>query len=334
MLDLQQYINSPTIDYTQIDATTSSFEIKYLPRGFGHTLGNALRRIIVGYNYGGAITALKIKWAAHEYAVVEWVKDSVMDIVLAMKQLRFKTDELTPRTQRISQKFKGIGIYTSTNLTLSDGLICLNVDEYLFEITDSTTELYVEMRIEKGYGYYSMEFLRAREEKADETDTNLLLIDNDFTCVTQCAYEVEEVIEDFIGNMKDKVTITVSTISPDFSPKDVLAFAGEVLASYAKLFVFPDAFVDKSVLVDHMDIQDHNGTVATHSGDTTIKTQPIEILGLSERTRNALLKNNILFVEDLEKKKRNELISMRWVGKKAVDEIEDALNSIGKGLLA
>jgi DNA-directed RNA polymerase alpha subunit len=177
--------------------------------------------------------------------------------------------------------------------------------------------------------------LRAREEKADDTDTNLLLIDNDFSCVTQCAYEVEEVIEDFIGNMKDKLIITVSTISPDFSPKDVVAFAGEVLASYAKLFVFSDAFVDKSVLVDHMDIQDGGHTIAAHnSGDGSIKTQPIEILGLSERTRNALLKNNILFVEDLEKKKRNELISMRGVGKKAVDEIEDALNSIGKGLLA
>jgi DNA-directed RNA polymerase alpha subunit len=110
--------------------------------------------------------------------------------------------------------------------------------------------------------------LRAREEKAEDTDTNLLLIDNDFTCVTQCAYEVEEVIEDFIGNMKDKLTVTVSTISPDFSPKDVLAFAGEVLASYAKLFVFSDSFVDKSVLVDHMDIQDHNGSaIAHHSND-------------------------------------------------------------------
>jgi len=253
-----------------------------------------------------------------------------MDIVLATKELRFKTDELTPRIQRISQKFKGIGLYTSANLNLPDGLVCLNEDHYLFEITDSTAEMYVEMRVEKGYGYYSIEYLRAREEKAEETDTNLLLIDNDFTCVTQCAYEVEEVIEDFIGNMKDKLIITVSTISPQFAPKDVLAFAGEVLASYAKLFVFPDAFVDRSVLIDHMDIQDSQANLSTQHGDNTIKTQPIEILGLSERTRNALLKNNILFVEDLEKKKRSELISMRGVGKKAVDEIEDALNSIGK----
>jgi len=275
---------------------------------------------------------LKIKGAAHEYTVVEGVKDSVMDIVLSAKQLRFKTDEDTDRSQRIAQKFKGIGIYTSKNLTLPDGLVCLNEDQYLFEITDSTVELYIEFRVEKGYGYYSMEYLRAREEKAEETDTNLLLIDNDFSCVTQCSYEVEEVIEDFIGNMKDKLTVTVSGISPQLSPKDVLAFAGEVLASYAKLFVFPESFVDKSVLVDHMDIQDTLDNAV--SGETTIKTQPIEILGLSERTRNALLKNNILFVEDLEKKKRSELISMRGVGKKAVDEIEDALNSIGKGLIA
>jgi DNA-directed RNA polymerase alpha subunit len=72
-----------------------------------------------------------------------------MDIVLATKALRFKTDELTPRTQWISQKFKGIGIYTSSNLTLPDGLVCLNEDQYLFEITDSTAELYIEMRVEK-----------------------------------------------------------------------------------------------------------------------------------------------------------------------------------------
>lgn len=119
---------------------------------------------------------------------------------------------------------------------------------------------------------------KGKRRKAEETDTNLLLIDNDFSCVTQCAYEVEEVIEDFIGNMKDKLIVTVSTISPEFSPKDVLAFAGEVLASYAKLFIFPDAFVDKSVLIDHMDIQDHHGVITTHSSDSSIKTQPIEIL--------------------------------------------------------
>lgn len=72
-----------------------------------------------------------------------------MDIVLAAKALRFKTDESTPKTQWISQKFKGIGVYTSANLVLPDGLICLNEDQYLFEITDSTAELYVEMRVEK-----------------------------------------------------------------------------------------------------------------------------------------------------------------------------------------
>ncbi len=72
-----------------------------------------------------------------------------MDIVLAVKTLRFKTDDLTAKTQWVSQKFKGIGIYTSGDLVLPDTLICLNTDQYLFEITDSTAELYVEMRVEK-----------------------------------------------------------------------------------------------------------------------------------------------------------------------------------------
>jgi len=305
-----------------------------VPRGFGHTLGNALRRIIVGYNYGAAVTGMKLKWASHEYTVVEWVKDSVMDIMLAVKKLRFKTNDVHLRSQWISQKFKWIGLYTSSDLQLPDWLVCLNTDQYLFEITDSSTELYIELRVEKWYGYYSMEYLRAREEKSDDSDSNLLLVDNDFSCITSCSYEVEEIIEDFIGNTKDHLRVTISTISSDLSPKDVIAFAGEVLASYAKLFVFPDAFIDKSVLIDHMDIQDSSVVIHTVSSDNNIKTQPIEILGLSERTRNALLKNNILFVEDLEKKKRNELISMRGVWKKAVDEIEDALNSIGKSLLA
>jgi DNA-directed RNA polymerase alpha subunit len=72
-----------------------------------------------------------------------------MDMLLSIKALRFKTDELTPRSQWVSQKFKGIGVYTSANLSLPDGLVCLNDNQYLFEITDSATELYIEMRVEK-----------------------------------------------------------------------------------------------------------------------------------------------------------------------------------------
>lgn len=283
----------------------------------------------MGYSFWWAVTALKIKWVPHEYTVIDWVKESAMSILLNFKKLRFKTDESLDKIQRVSMKVKWVGTYTSSDFVLPAGIECLKSQEYLFEITEPSAEVYIEMRIERWYGYMSIEQLRARESKNEDTDISLLLIDNDFNIVERLSFTVDEVIDDFIGNTKDVITISMTTISPLINPKDVLAFAAEVLCSYWRLFLSPDAYVDRSFFVDHTPEVWWPVSELT----STTRIQPIEILWLSERTRNALLKNNILFVEDLEKKKKNELISMRWVGKKAVDEIEDALVQIWKWLI-
>ncbi|MBQ7074927.1 hypothetical protein IJM86_08000 [bacterium] len=135
-------------------------------------------------------------------------------------------------------------------------------------------------------------------------------------------YDVEEVIEDFTGSVKDTLYLEIKTGFTDVTPKDILMFAGEVLASYAKLFVFDDVYLDKSVFVDRDDLSISGDTSLD---DNTIKTMPIDALPLSERTRNALIKNEILYVEELEKKKKAELLVMKGVGKKAIDEINSAL---------
>ncbi|MEI8092254.1 MAG: DNA-directed RNA polymerase subunit alpha C-terminal domain-containing protein [bacterium] len=107
-------------------------------------------------------------------------------------------------------------------------------------------------------------------------------------------------------------------------------FAGEVLASYAKLFIFDNIYIDKSFLVDMEDIEKIQDKF--HE-EASVKTMPIDALPLSERTRNALIKNNILYVEDLEKKKKGELLLMKGVGRKAIDEINSALANIDKSLI-
>jgi DNA-directed RNA polymerase alpha subunit len=112
----------------------------------------------------------------------------------------------------------------------------------------------MELRIEKGYGYYSIDQLRAREEKADDTDLNILLLDNDFRAVDYVKYNVEEVIDDFMGNGKDRLIIEIKTISPQVTPQMIMSFAGEVLASYSKLFIFDDAYIDRSMMVDYYEI--------------------------------------------------------------------------------
>ncbi len=329
MLDIQKFIGTPKIVVDDIDSTTSRFELQFLPNWFGHTLWNALRRSILGYSAWWAITGLKIKGASHEYHVIDGLKESVIDIMLNFKKLRFKVDENVEKVQRISQRFKGNGQYTAADLKLPSGVEIINEDVYLLEISDPSVELAVDFRLEKWYGYYSLDFLRARDEKEDSQDTNILLIDNDFKAVEYVTYEVEKVIDDFSGNSKDKLILEVKTISSEIKPQELLSFAGEVVASYAKLFIFDDVYIDRSLLVDYYDIAD---TADKMVEDMNIKTIPIDALPLSERTRNALIKNEVLYVEDLEKKRKSELLSMKWIWRKAVDEIIDSLANMWKSL--
>lgn len=168
----------------------------------------------------------------------------------------------------------------------------------------------MELRVEKGYGYYSLEYLRQRDKKEKDTEeVGLLLVDNDFSLVDYVRYDVEEVIEDFSGSTKDALNIEIKVKYNNISPKEIIMFAGEVLTSYAKLFVFDNVYIDKSVLVEYDDLSEAEEALPEESG--SVKTMPIDALPLSERTRNALIKNNILYVEDLEKKKKSELLVMK-----------------------
>lgn len=239
---------------------------------------------------------------------MDGVKETVIDMMLNFKTLRFKIDEKADNIQRISQRFSGIGMYTSNNLKLPAGIELLDENVELFEITDPSLELNIEIRIEKGYGYYSIDYLRSRDRKDEDVDANILLIDNEFKVIDYVKYDVEEVIEDFTGSTKDLLVIEVRSRFKGVSPKEIVMFAGEVLASYAKLFIFDNIYIDRSFLVD---IEDLDRVQDKFHEETNIKTMPIDALPLSERTRNALIKNNILYVEDLEKKKKGELLLMK-----------------------
>lgn len=146
-------------------------------------------------------------------------------MMLNFKTLRFKVDEKADNIQWISQRFSGIGIYTSSNIKLPAGIELLNGDVALFEITDPSLELNIDIRIEKGYGYYSIDYLRSRDRKDEDVDANMLLIDNEFKIIDYIKYDVEEVIEDFTGSTKDLLVIEIRSRFKDVSPKEVMMFA-------------------------------------------------------------------------------------------------------------
>ncbi len=329
MLDIQKFIGSPKVVVHVIDNLTTRFEVQFLPRWFGHTLWNGLRRAVLWYSAWWSITGIKIKWVAHEYHVIDWIKESVLDIMSNFKQLRFKVDENIEQSQWISVRCKWKWVFTSSDLKLPTWVTLLNEWVPLMEIAEWSTEFAWEIRLEKWYGYYSMDFLRAREEKKDDTDVNIMLIDNDFKAVEYITYSVDEVIDDFSGGSKDKLVLEIKTISEKITAQEILSFAWEVVSSYARLFIFDDAYIDASLLVDYYDIVEKQEKAIEHAN---IKTIPIDALPLSERTRNALIKNEILYVEDLEKKRKSELLTMKWIWKKAVDEIIESLSNMWKTL--
>lgn len=330
MLDIQKFIGTPKIIVSEEDNKVTKFELNYLPRWFWHTLWNAIRRIMLSYNVWWAITWLKIKWVPHEYYVIDWVKEDVISMMLNFKKLRFKFDPSIESIQWIPQRFKWVGVYTSDSLNLPSGIELLNKDEFLFEITDPSLELNIDMRIEKWYKYYSVEYLRNRDAEEENTDVNTLVIDNEFKLVDYVKYDVDEVIDDFTWGTKDSLKIEVGALYDGVSPKEMIMFAGDVLASYAKLFIFDDVYIDRSVLLEYDELNSDREKLPE---EVNIKTMPIDALPLSERTRNALIKNNILYVEDLEKKKKWELLLMKGVWRKAIDEINQSLWNIWKALI-
>ncbi len=329
MLDIQKYIGSPKIIVDELGTNITKFEVRFLPRGFGHTIGNAMRRIMLWYDMGWAITGMKVAWCTHEYQVVDWVKQSIIDISLNLKILRFKFDESVEFLQRVPQKFSWVGMYTSDDLHLPSWIELVSEWISLFEITDPSIEFELDVRIEKWYGYYTIDFLKNREHQNDEEDVNVIIIDNDFRLVDYVKYDVEEVIDDFVWWSKDRLTLEVKMKYKNLHPKDFIAFSWEVLASYAKLFIFDGVYVDRSVLVEYEELEWIEERLPE---EENIRTMPIDALPLSERTRNALIKNDVLYVEDLEKKKKWELLLMKWVWRKAIEEINNALWNIGKAL--
>lgn len=164
-----------------------------------------MRRIMLWYDMAWSITGLKVNGATHEYHIIDGMKESIVDVILNLKKLRFIVDESLDKISYVSQSFSGVGTYSSENLRLPTGITLLNQDTYLFEITDPNLTLTFELRIEKWYGYYSIEYLRNRDKDAEDADQSMILIDNDFRVMDYVTYSVEEVIDDFSGSVKDKL---------------------------------------------------------------------------------------------------------------------------------
>jgi DNA-directed RNA polymerase subunit alpha len=299
---------------------SGTYEIDGLYPGYGHTLGNSLRRIILSSLPGAAITSVKIDGVEHEFSTMDGVREDVVTILLNLKKLRFEV--LTNEPQTITLSAKGPKKVSGEDLTLPGQVRLLNPNSYICELTDKDAKIDAEFRVERGLGYVPREAL-----KKDRVDIGEISVDAIFSPIRRVNYEVENMR---VGDRTDfnRLRLTIET-DGTIEPRVAVEQAIEVMITQLKAIVgFREEELPSSPMT-------HGGTSSIDANPTTAENtaealkRRIDDLDLSSRTVSALEKANIRTVGGLARKKEDDLLEIEGLGPKAIQEIKRSLANLG-----
>ncbi len=296
------------------DGNTAIFEIDNLYPGYGHTLGNSLRRIILSSLKGVAITMVKIEGVEHEFSTLDGVKEDVITILLHLKKMRFKS--LSDEPQTVTLSVKGPKVVTAADFNVPGQLELLNPDEYIAEITGKT-ELNIELKIEQGLGFIPKESL-----VKDKVEIGVIVPDAVFSPIRRVNYEVENMrVEDRTDFNRLRIFIETDG---SMSPKEALEEAVTIMIQQLKAIV---------------GFQDDASEEITDEKDSSDKTDGLEVmkiliteLELSSRTETSLSEAGIRTVGGLVRKNEEDILGIPGLGQKGLQEIKDAIAKLGLSL--
>ena len=301
----------PNIECLEIDETNNyaKFVCEPLERGYGVTIGNSLRRILLSSLPGCAITSVKIEGVLHEFSTIPNVVEDVPEVIVNLKNVRLKFDGNEEKTLRIN--FKGEGEVTAADIE-SDGTVeVLNPDLHIATVSEGGS-LVMELTADRGRGYNSSE-----KNKKPNQDISVLPIDSIYTPVKKVNYHVENTR---VGQMVDydKLTIDVWT-DGSLKAHEALSLAAKVMTGHLELFIdLSETTKNTQVMVEKEE-----------SKKEKVLEMSIEELELSVRSYNCLKRANISTVEDLISKSESEMMKVRNLGKKSFDEVTAKLHSLG-----
>ncbi len=319
---LHNTIGVPKIRREIVSPTEERFIVEPLPSGYGVTLGNSLRRVMLSSIPGARVTGIKIAGVSHEYTTLPGVRESILDIMLNMKLLIVSKDSTDIEWLSISKK-KG-GVITGADVKCPTGVEVLNPECYITTV-DAGFDFAMQVRVEKNVGYASIEDLKKRED-----DVEVLVLDANFSPVQNVKYEVKTTRYGEITSL-DSLEITVRT-NGVMSPSDVMKFSSKMLESYFSLFNEDRLQVGGEFISDIREVIEREKQEVKSELEKETYT-PIEIMGLSPRTLNALVNGDILSIEQLTKCTEAKLSSIKGFGKKAMTEVRDCLKTRGLKLL-
>lgn len=301
------------------DDTHVVFSIAPLPPGFGMTLGNALRRALLSSLPGAAVTSIRINGVQHEYATIKGVTESVVDIMLNLKELNLRKHSKDSEVIRL--EVKGPKEITAKDLIISSDMEVLNPDLHLMTV-EKGGSVSMELTVEKGVGYEP-----AVERNKKHHEPNLIYIDAVYSPVERVRFDVEASRVGQRTNL-EKLVMEVQT-NGSITAEDAMQFASQLLQSYFKYFGSDQKTVEPEFMADFSrtataQMEDASGAMPVKESYT-----PIEILNLSPRTLNALINAGVGSIEQLTKCTESILSNFRGFGAKALDEVKATLATRG-----
>jgi DNA-directed RNA polymerase subunit alpha len=292
-------------------ATSSSFVIEPLQSGYGMTLGNSLRRVLLSSIAGAGVTSFKIEGATHEFTTVSGVKEDIVSIMLNLKQLRFRVYGDEPQTLRIVKK--GAGAVTGKDIQGNADVEVVNTDQHIATIDDDKTTFTVDLVVETGRGY------RTVEESTAKKTGDFIALDTIFSPVLRVRYKVDKTRVGQTTDL-DRLSITVDT-DGTITPRDAFEEASAILVNQYTALAGKTRVATQEVA----DTSAQGSALGVASDDSSLLNTSIEDLNLTARTTNALVNNDIHTIQDLFALSDAELRDLKGFGSKALDEVKDKL---------
>ena len=302
--------------YTAISASHGTFEIHGCYPGYGATLGNALRRVLLSSLEGSAIKSVKIEGATHAFSTLPGVMEDVVQIILNLKKVRFSMqgDEAI----KLSLHVKGEGEVTAKSFKTNSDIEVVNPEQVIATITDKKTELTMEIEVDKGLGYIPVE-----QQERETKEIGVIAIDAIYTPIRRVNYDVENMR---VGKRTDfdKVTLEVVT-DGSISPEEAFEKSARILVEQYSALLGIDVVQESEAIADALVVEE----IASEA-ETIVLVSDLE--GVTAKAAKILATNGVKTVNDLAKQTEDYIAGMEGMSAKAMKDIKKALDSKGLSL--
>ncbi len=307
-------IEKPKIECVEIseDHTYGKFVVEPLERGYGITLGNSLRRILLSSIPGAAVTSIRVNGVLHEFSTIPGVVEDLTEIILNIKGLAFKLNSDGPKAVYIDAS--GEGVVTAADIKADSDVEILNPEHHIATL-NGDGKLFIEMTVNKGKGY-----VPAEKNKLPGQPIGIIPVDSIYTPVTKANYTVEDTR---VGQVTDydKLTLEVWT-NGTIKPDEAVSLAAKILSEHLNLFIdLSDQAKHAEIMVEKEDTKKEKALEMT-----------IEELDLSVRSYNCLKRAGINTVGDLISRTEEDMMKVRNLGRKSLDEVLQKLHALGLSL--